>query len=302
MQVGAASILQGDTLEIVADDGVIIRTRVLGSPTGPRLVVGHGNGLAAAGYASFWMQLTDHYQVVLLDLRGHGQSESGDIQNHSWFQFEQDFETIMRAISNELGERTTYGAFHSLSAIVSVAHARRFGTPFERLVLFDPPFIPADDHPLQQAHIDEMMNLAHRVARRRVQFGDWKELAEQFRRSPMFARCQPQACDEMAHALLRHTLEADAGSWRLSCPPAYESKIFASNDDTTLWSWLPELGDKLKLVCADPAVPGVQPSAHIDRDLSLKLGLDYVHVPETTHFLQLERPGLCAAITREFCR
>lgn len=302
MQAASDTVLQGETLEIVADDGVVIRAQVLGSPNAPRLVVSHGNGLAAAGYQSFWARLLNDYQVVLLDFRGHGRSDSGDIQNHSWPQLEQDFETIMRGISNELGERTTFGAFHSLSAIVSVSHARRFGMPFERIVLFDPPIIPAQDHPLHQAHIDEMLGLAQRVAKRRVQFDDWKELANQFRRNGMYARCLPVACDEMGRALLRQTVDGGAEIWRLSCPPEYEAKIFASNYDTTLWPWLPTLGDRLKLVCADPDVPGVQPSAAIARDMAGKLGLNYTCVPETTHFLQMEQPGACADITREFCR
>ena len=302
MQVGSETMLQGDTLEIVADDGVIIRAQVLGSPDAPRLVVGHGNGLAAGGYASFWSQLANDYQLVLLDFRGHGRSDSGSIENHSWPQFEQDFDTVMHTIADELGERTTFGAFHSLSSIVSLMHARRFGTPFERLVLFDPPIIPEASHPLQPAHLEEMFGLARRVARRREQFDHWKELADQFRGNGMFARCLPQACDEMAYALLRPVSEQGKEVWRLSCPPAYESKIFASNDDTTLWSWLPALGDRVKLVCADPAVSGVQPSAAIALDMTNRLGLNYECVPETTHFLQLENPDACAAITREFCQ
>lgn len=292
----------GDTLEIIADDGVIIRAQVLGSDSAPRLVVGHGNGLAAAGYASFWSQLVNDYQLVLLDFRGHGRSDSGPIEQHSWPQFVHDFDTVMRTLGNALGERTTFGAFHSLSSIVALMHARRFGTPFERLVLFDPPLFPEADHPLQPAHIEEMYGLARRVAKRRVQFDHWKALADQLRGNAMYARCLPQACDEMARALLRPVVEDGKTVWRLSCPPTHESKIFASNDDPSLWSALPTLGDRVKLVCADPSVPGVQPSAAVGRDMAARLGLNYEYVPGTTHFLQLENPDACAAITKAFCR
>src|SRR5690606_35966843 len=294
------AVSQGQILEIAADDGVIIRAQVCGQPDATRLIVSHGNGLAASGYASFWRPLASEYQVVLLDFRGHGMSDRGSLENHSWPQFELDFDAAMRAIPASLGERKTYGVFHSLSAIVSLLHARRFGPACDGFVLFDPPIIPPDGHPLQSAHINEMMGLAGRVAKRRAHFDDWRELADQYRRNPMFARCQPDACDEMAHALLR-PVSGDGGGWTLSCDPEQEAKIFASNDDTTLWSWLDEVDFPLRLLCADPDVPGVQPPAAIDRALARAFGLDYVCVPDTTHFLQLERPDLCAALTREFC-
>jgi len=297
------AISQGQILEIAADDDVIVRAQVCGRPDATRLIVSHGNGLAAGGYASFWRRLASEYQVVLLDFRGHGMSDRGSLENHSWAQFELDFDVAMRAIRAALGERKTYGAFHSLSAIVSLLHARRFGPACDGLVLFDPPIIPPDGHPMQASHIDEMMGLASRVAKRRAHFDDWRDLAGQYRRNPMFARCQSDACDEMARALLRPVSEDDESSgWTLSCAPEQEAKIFASNDDTTLWSWLGGVDFPLKLLCADPDVPGVQPSAAIDRDLAQEFKLDYACVPGTTHFLQLERPDLCASLTREFCR
>lgn len=302
MQVDTAT-LQAQMLDIPTSDGVIIRAQVLGAAdAATRLVISHGNGLAAGGYASFWRQLAFDYQLVLLDFRGHGQSDSGSLENHSWDQFQLDFDLVMRAIPEALGERKTFGAFHSLSAVTSLLHAKRYGPVCDGLVLFDPPIIPQEGHPLRSAHIDEMMGLASRVGKRRSQFDEWQELAAQFRRSSMFARCLPEACDEMARALLRPVEQGDEGSWRLSCDPQYEAKIFATNDDTSLWSWLGDIDFPVKFLCADPAVPGVQPSAPIGRQMAAEFGLDYVCVPETTHFLQMERPDLCAELTRDFCR
>lgn len=295
-------ISQEQVLDIPTRDGVAIRAQVYGSPEGTRVIVSHGNGMAAAGYASFWRRLAADHQIVLLDFRGHGRSDSGSLQNHSWEQFQLDFDAAMRAIRAALGERKTIGAFHSLSAIVSLLHARRFGPACDGLVLFDPPIIPPDGHPMQAAHIEEMMGLASRVGRRRSQFDDWRELAGQFKRSPMFARCLPEACDEMALATLRPSSEGGIEFWRLSCDPQYEAKIFASNDDTSLWPWLGQIDFPVKLLCADPDVPGVQPSAPIGRELAAEFGLDYACVPGTTHFLQMERPDLCADLAREFCR
>lgn len=297
-----SSITQEHVLEIAADDGVVIRARVYGPSEATRLIVSHGNGLAVDGYASFWRPLTDEFQVVVLDFRGHGQSDRGSLENHSWVQFEDDFDLALRAIRDDLGERKSFGAFHSLSSVISLRHARRFGPALDGLVLFDPPIIPPDDHPLQPLHVEEMMNLGRRVRRRRAHFDSWQELAGQLRRNAMYARCQPQALDELARALLRPVSNNEADGWTLSCDPEHEAKIFESNDDTSLWNWLEHADFPFKLLCADPDVPGVQPSATLDRDLAQGFGLDYACVPETTHFLQLERPDVCTLMTREYCR
>ena len=53
----------------------------------------------------------------------------------------------------------------------------------------------------------------------------------------------------------------------------------------------------MKAIGADPTVPGTyMPSMDI-RELGL---VDYDFVPETSHLLQLEEPGMCAELTIEF--
>lgn len=301
MQSATATPLK-QLLEMPTKDGVVVRAQVFGPESAPRIIVSHGNGLAADGYASFWRPLTADYQVVVLDLRGHGRSDRGSLENHTWTQLVDDFGLLMRSIRDELGERKTFGAFHSLSSVVSLQHARQFGPVLDGLVLFDPPIIPPDGHPLQSAHVEEMLNLGRRVRRRRTHFDSWQELAEQIRRNGMYARCLPQACDELARALLRPVSDDEKDGWVLSCDPEHEANIFENNADTSLWHWLAHIDFPVKFLCADPAVPGVQPSAPIGRQMAAEFSLDYVCVPETTHFLQMERPDLCTELARDFCR
>ncbi len=42
------------TLDVRVDDDTVIRVRRHGNPDGPRLVLGHGNGLAIDVYYPFW--------------------------------------------------------------------------------------------------------------------------------------------------------------------------------------------------------------------------------------------------------
>ncbi|TAL76178.1 MAG: alpha/beta hydrolase [Burkholderiaceae bacterium] len=288
-------------LEFIADDGVVLRAEVHGpDSSATRLIMSHGNGLATAGYTTYWSRLANDFQIVLLDFRGHGWSDCGDLSHHSWEQFERDLDMVLVCVEQALGARTTFGVFHSLSAIVALRHVRQCEVNWSGLLLFDPPLMPPDGHPLQQWHLNEMEDLSARVIRRREVFSSPIELASQFRKSRVFARWQPEALDDMAQALLRRIPRTE--TWRLSCPPEFESRIFASNADKSLWSWLPHCGIPLKLVCADPSVPGVQSSARIGRAVSTEFGLDYDYVEGATHFLQMERPGTCAGITHEFCK
>ena len=52
-----------------------------------------------------------------------------------------------------------------------------------------------------------------------------------------------------------------------------------------------------KIIGADPTLPQAYLPTFDPGHVS---AVDYDFVPETTHFLQLEKPGECAAVTREF--
>src|SRR6187401_2916540 len=87
-----------DDAHVVASDGVRIRLRAHGPAHAPRLVMSHGNGMAIDGYRGFWEPLTDAFQVVVVDMRGHGLSESGASEHHRWPQFVEDMESIWQAL------------------------------------------------------------------------------------------------------------------------------------------------------------------------------------------------------------
>ena len=59
-------------------DGALIMLRRHGNAAGPRLVLSHGNGLAADLYYPFWSLFTDRYDIILYDFRSHGWSPVGD--------------------------------------------------------------------------------------------------------------------------------------------------------------------------------------------------------------------------------
>ena len=60
---------------IAGDASIFVRRH--GNPDGPRLVLSHGNGLAADLYYPFWSLLEDRFDLILYDFRNHGWNSLG---------------------------------------------------------------------------------------------------------------------------------------------------------------------------------------------------------------------------------
>ena len=133
------------TLDLTMSDGAAIRVRRHGNVEGPRIVLSHGNGFATDAYYPFWRYLLPDFDVIIFDQRNHGQNPFHP-SGHTQTQMADDMETILRAVETKFGKRTTIGAFHSLSATVSLLHAARFGYRWDALILFDPPLAPPAGH------------------------------------------------------------------------------------------------------------------------------------------------------------
>lgn len=293
----ASRIAPRETLEFATADGAVLAARVHGPAGATRLVLSHGNGLAIDGYRGFWSGLAETFEVVVFDMRGHGLSAGGPPWHHAWPVFADDIELVGNGLKARLGAARTIGVFHSLSAIAALWHARRYGTRWDGLLLFDPPLTPPNGHPLQDLHRREVLLFADRARARRARFADPGELAAQFARARSLARWTREAYVDMAEAVL---IPDRSGGWRLRCPPELEARIFDANMEPSLWPTLAAAGCPIKLVCGDPSVPGIQPPALIGPAAAKEMGIAYEFVPETTHFLQLERPDLCRDAVRRF--
>ena len=140
----------GMALNIPCNDGTLLAAHVYGPSDAPRLVMSHGNGMAMGGYRTFWQALTSDFQVVIFDVRGHGLSQSGASDKHQWTQIIDDMEAVWKTVADTLGARHTLGVFHSLSAVAALGHVRRYGKRWDGLLLFDPPLMPPEGHPLHE--------------------------------------------------------------------------------------------------------------------------------------------------------
>lgn len=292
------------TVDLTMTDGAVVRLRRHGNADGPRIALSHGNGLAIEAYYPFWGLLLDRFDVVLFDVRNHGQNPIHKESGHHWPQIAQDFETIHRGIEDAFGAKRIAGIFHSLSSVAAAAHSiatSEGGTPprWDPLVLMDPPIFPPEGHPLADAE-REAMHMMGQLARRRVESVDRPEsFARQLIANEMFSRWKPGAHLLHARSIFR---EGADGRWHLACPKLFEAHIFETNVDPEIWRKLKGLPAAIKLVGADPSVKALEMPAVLTKALAEDQGLDYTMIPDSTHFLQLERPEQVWAAIEPFFR
>ena len=278
--------------DIRVDDDTYITLRRHGQPSGHRLVLSHGNGLAVDLYLPFWSLLADDFDIIVYDLRNHGWNETGPIENHNIPTFVKDHDLVMSTIDEHYGKKPRIGIFHSMSGLISLLSPVR-GGDFAARVLLDPPLCrPGRSY----EDFDIAATRTAAIARRRTdRFRGHDEFVELMSYFPLFRHVRPEVLDLMARTILRS--EGSEGTYTLRCPRDYEAQIIDYAGSYSVLVDFTELASPTKVIGADPLVPySYLPTL----DLSDMLSVDYDFLPDATHFLPLEQPEECAAIVRDF--
>ena len=279
-------------LKVTMADGAQTYVRRHGNPLGQRILLSHGCGLATDSYLPFWSLLLQRFDLFLYDLRSHGWNPPGDLRNQNIPTFVRDCETVLRAIGSNFEERPVLGIFHSISALVALLHEEQW-KGFAGLVLFDPPIQPPGGNPEDLVEIGEEMSSAARG--RREEFRTRREYVSLVKRSIIYRRLLPGLPDLIAKTTLRP--HKDQGGFRLCCPREHEAQVYEY-----LFGWamrvdLQKVSCPLKVLGADPTEPySFMPTAN----LSNLIDINYDFLPNTSHFLQLEKPDNCVEAAVEF--
>ncbi|MDE0123739.1 MAG: alpha/beta hydrolase [Bryobacterales bacterium] len=275
------------------DDGVSVPVRRYGNPEGPRLLISHGNGLAIDAYFPYWSLLIEGFDLMLFDLRSHGQSPPGCIAGHTIPAFSKDLEAIGQTVDRHFGVRPRVGVFHSVSCLAA-ALSPSLGAAYSALVLFDPPLCPAG------------MGIAHRIlesscsraaARTRIRvrrFQSKREFVDLVKMQPAMTRLIPGVPELMARTTLR---AHGQGGYVLRCLPEQEANILESIPRYSRLVDPDLLPLPVKVIGADPHLPH-----HFfpPCNLSGARFVDFESLSDTTHLAQLERPEECARVTIHF--
>jgi pimeloyl-ACP methyl ester carboxylesterase len=278
------------------EDGAVLRIRRGGKPGGVRLFISHGNGFAVDGYRVFWEPLLADFDVILFDMRNHGQNAPTGADGHHYAQMARDLGSVRRGVTEKLGPAKSVGVFHSMSARAAMKQAVQMEWVWDALVLYDPPNVPLSGHPLYEAMRAFEVKLMEWALARQERFSSPDALAAQWAEARAQSRWQPQARADMAAAVLR----PESGDYVLSCDRALEASIYLAALTMNLWPSASAYGGPVKLIGCDPAAANVPPTGAANRALAEEGGYEYEAISETGHLLQIERPAPCRAALLSF--
>ena len=281
-----------DVLEVPAADGSIVHVRRHGVPGGPRLLVTHGNGMAADAYFPFWGGLTDRFEIFVHDLRNHGWNRPGRLEDHRIANLIDDGRRVVRAIDDAFGRQPPVGVFHSLSGVVGLRQAIDGSVGFRAIVVFDLPLVPRGQTRKDGETVGSY--LARIARKRRSRYPTYDSFARRLARMPVFNRLRPEDFDLIARTTLRPCPE---GGVELRCPPEYEAQMF---EEYYSWSSRTEARNApcpVKAISADPTITGTYLPGEGMEEL---VHVDYDFVPETSHLHQIEAPNRCRRAMLEF--
>ena len=277
-------------LQVGADTA--IRVRRHGNPDGPRLVLSHGNGLAIDLYYPFWSLLTDEFDVVVHDLRNHGQNTVGPLEGHTLPTLAADHDLVIEAIGAEWGPKPTVGVYHSVSSLAALL-APSSGGNLDALVLFDPPL--RRPGVLHEEFDDAAIDQAQRARGRSNRCRSKQNFADLIGFTPTFHDVVDGVGLLAAETTLREA--PDGRGYELRCPPEYEAQIIEYARMFAVLVDLVSVQCPVKVIGADPTLPySYLPSF----DLGDIVGVDYDFLPDATHMLQLQQPSECVNVMREF--
>jgi pimeloyl-ACP methyl ester carboxylesterase len=286
------------TFDVPLEDGARIRMRRHGNPDGVRLLVTHGNGFAADAYYPYWRQLLAKFDVLVFDFRNHGQNVPVTPAHHDYAQLTRDLERVAQEVRTKLGQKKTAGIFHSMSARAAMKHAIEVGWCWDALMLFDPPDVPPQGHPLYAAMETFENRLTEWAKGRRRRFASVDELTQEYKASRSTRNWVEGVHEVMARSVLRKSPDGDG--YELVCAPENEAGIYAQALTLNLWPRASEFGGPVKLVGCDPDFKGAPATGPANQALGREGGYDYAFVEGTGHLLQIEKPDECVRLTLEF--
>ncbi|MYB89176.1 MAG: alpha/beta hydrolase [Proteobacteria bacterium] len=286
------------TLDLAMDDGAPISVVRHGNPSGPRVVLSHGNGFASDSYFPFWRLMLEHFDLALFDLRNCGRNPFHAAEPHDYPRFARDNVAVHDAIAKEWGAKTTIGVFHSMSAIAALLAVVDGVWHWDALVLFDPPVVPPEGNPLRGPLMTAGELLRNAAQSRQNWFRDPEELADVFRHLYRFRRLRKGVAELNARSVLR--FDPESGAWLLCCPGPVEAGLYVEVAGLSIWRKPAPPARPLLIVGSDPEPEDAAKTAACCKLFCKTFGIDYAVVPDTSHLLQLEEPEQCFALFSNF--
>jgi pimeloyl-ACP methyl ester carboxylesterase len=254
------------------------------------LIFLHANGFNAATYRSILAPLSLSMRILAPDLRGHGASRlpADPRPRRTWAQFRDDLLALMEAL--EAPPLVLAG--HSMGAVAALMAAERAPERVTRMVLFDPVILSRSGGLYARlpwaagAGWLKRLPIAATAARRRAVYDDARQAFASYQGRGAFATWPETVLADYLSTGLRPRPD---GQVELACAPAWEAANFAAqaNDGWGLLARAEAPTAVYRAARASTCRTG-SGAALLRRNPRLSIET----VPDTTHFLPMERPDV----------
>ncbi len=262
----------------------------------PQIHFLHANGFCAGTYSPFVKYLFSDFHIFASDIRGHGGSDQPNIERiRNWTIFAQDLKTLIE----QTMVPPVIGMGHSLGAVTTYIAAAKYPHLFSGIVLIDPVILPYRLLWLIAAvkllGLRGKLPLAKTARRRRRNFQGKKQALKLFAAGRGIFKTWSK---EFVQAYLEcGLLEKDSETAVLTCDPELEAQIFESVP-VGVWRYAG------KITCPVLAIRGeLSDTFYADSAQRLKgriSDFELVTIPNSGHFIPMEKPEECAQVIRDF--
>lgn len=274
-----------------ASDNITLRgwqTPLSGKPI---IYFRHGNGFSGLCYEPMLERLAPHYDLVMMDAQGHGDSDKGD--NISWQQCAihglEHIEACYSQWNNKwrgTGNIPLYGIGHSFGSIMTLLTAGHRPQLFTRTVLLDPVLFPPQfrliNRLIHLLGLSKYNPLASRALKRRSSWPSRQSAYEALHSRGIY-KGWDNAC---LRAYTNHCLSEDEQEARLKCSPATEALLF-SGQTGPIWPSVKKVATPMTIVTGETTYSFVKTgSAKAAKRYAL---IDH-RVVEGGHCFMQERP------------
>jgi pimeloyl-ACP methyl ester carboxylesterase len=257
--------------------------------TGAPLHFAHANGYPPSAYRLLLQLLSESYHVVAMRMRPLWPSADSTAFS-DWKVLADDLDQFLD--QQALGQ--VIGVGHSMGATTTLRLALRQPERFRSLVLIDPviflPFMSVTwDLIFRLGLAYRFHPLVKSALKRRTCFEDRSAMFTNYRQKPVFSRMS----DESLQAYVDSLACPDSnGQIQLCYPADWEARIYVTSlrADLEIWRQLPGLVPPVLFLRGSDTDTFLAGTAHrIERRLKTAR---IATLPDTTHLLALEKPGL----------
>jgi pimeloyl-ACP methyl ester carboxylesterase len=281
--------------------GFRLRLHEWGDPKGEPVVLCHGMWDHSRGFDLFAPRLAEHYRVIAIDARGHGDSDWADSYTHA-----QDVRDIVRVVQacagsegrvrlvghSKGGGQATNAAVAAPERVHKLVNIEGFGPPKGA---FGIPGRPAREPDSPEAFV-EFLDSRRKLAARAT-FPAYPALDDLVERRK---RTNPRLSTEWLRYFAWHGAERSPAGFRFKADPLAGSGAGPFRVDWIAPGWSHLRAPMLAMNGKEPDTWGLSDTSVIAERLAYVPSVERVEIDDAGHFPHMEQPERTARVVLDF--